>query len=242
MLLLFIIFTSCEKKESAGGMDSYLVKKEIRIDEGLDTIITTYKYENDRLIEENFADQTRFTYEYNDTSVLFKIEDTYDGRLFKVSRTIIKNDLATKLIGLWPEDGYGDLLPNGVTVIYHYDSDNHLIETEEYDDLVSISKTINTWDSNGDLIKTESFDSKDPGSPVITYQYSYYSDKIDVREYGLSYQGKNSKHLVGVASTNYLDYSFSDSYSYTSDKLGRPATVTKTSDAGGTSTILYIYE
>lgn len=243
MLLLFIMFSSCENDEKKGDLVYYSVKREIRIDDGgVDNIISTYKYENNRLIEENFAGQALFTYEYNDTSVLFKIEDTYDGRLYKVSRTIIKNDLATKLISLWPKDGIGDLMPTGETVIYNYDSENNLIETKEYDDSVLISKTIYTWDSNGNLTKKESFDPENPDTPYSIDEYSYFLDRVDIRDYGLSYQGKNSKHLVEAWTSTFLGrLIISQSYSYTFDKYDRPATCTTIFDDGGSSVISYEY-
>ncbi len=241
ILLLFITVESCEESENADSSTTYLVKKEIRIDAGTDTIITTYEYENNKLIEENFSDESIFTYEYNDTSVLFKIVST-DGRLYQASRIIIKNDLAIKSIVLGAENGFGELIPTGEITYYNYNSTNHLVEILTYQDTVLDSKTLNTWDSNGDLIKMELYDSESFLSPILSYEYSYYLNKTDARDYGLSFKGKNSKHLVKTESSVYQSNMLSSiSYSYKFDNKGRPGTVTLTSDDASTVKT-FIYE
>jgi hypothetical protein len=235
LLLWVIVFTSCSKNDdSSQSFSTYLVKKVIVVDES-DSSTTIYNYDKNKLITEEIKDEFLFTYEYTDTSVLVKTIKHVDI-IDQVSLYIIKNGLAVKSIGLWPKDGYGELLATGDTTIYHYDSNNHLIETLNYINTYLKSKSVNTWDSNGNLIKTEEYDYQYQDDPVMINTYNYYLDKPDVRDYGLSFRGKPSRNLINTFTMGYNIAPYSSSYSlvhkYTFDDKGRPKKETITSEHG----------
>jgi hypothetical protein len=235
IFLLVIFFISCSKNDdSPKSYSTYLVKKEIRVEES-DSSATIFNYNNNKLISEEIVNQSLFTYEYTDTSVLLKTI-MFGDRLDQVSLFLIENGLAVKSIKLWPKDGYGELLPTGDTTIYKYDSNNHLIESLDYTFSSLKSKSVNTWDSNGNLIKVEDYEYEYQDNPVMNTTYSYYTDKPDVRDYGLSFRGKQSKNLIRTFTIDYnvapYNTNYSMNYKYTLDDKGRPEKETRTSEHG----------
>jgi hypothetical protein len=235
IFLLVIIFISCSKNdEPPRSFSTYLVKKVIRVEES-DSSTTIYTYNNNKLISEETLNQSLHTYEYTDSSVLAKTI-MFGDQLDQISLFIFKNGLVVKSIELWPKDGYGELLPTGDTTIYNYDSNNQLIESLHYTNSNLRSKSINTWNSNGNLLKTEDYDYAYQLSSIMNTTYIYYTDKPDVRDYGLSFRGKQSKNLIKTITINlnitpyFTTYSMN--YKYTFDKKGRPEKETRTSEHG----------